>query len=107
MTAPTHPRPAPTTPPASRAALRAGSRDTVPVLLSLMPLAVVIGVAARHAGVDLAAAWSASFLLCAGTAQLTIIELLGAGSAPLVTLRYFGPDTNPQAPNIGDHKKRQ
>src|SRR5207248_9958214 len=24
------------------------------------------------------------------------------GSEPLVTLRYFGPDTNPQAPNVGD-----
>jgi hypothetical protein len=28
------------------------------------------------------------------------------GSEPLVTLRYFGPDTNPQAPHIGDHKRR-
>ncbi len=28
------------------------------------------------------------------------------GREPLVTLRYFGPDTNPQAPNVGDHKKR-
>jgi hypothetical protein len=28
------------------------------------------------------------------------------GSEPLVTLRYFGPDTNPQAPNVGDHKRR-
>jgi hypothetical protein len=27
------------------------------------------------------------------------------GSEPLVTLRYFGPDTNPKAPNVGDHKK--
>jgi hypothetical protein len=27
------------------------------------------------------------------------------GTEPLVTLRYFGPDTNPQAPNVGDHKK--
>jgi hypothetical protein len=27
------------------------------------------------------------------------------GSEPLVTLRYFGPDTNPQAPKVGDHKK--
>jgi hypothetical protein len=27
------------------------------------------------------------------------------GSEALVTLRYFGPDTNPQAPNVGDHKK--
>jgi hypothetical protein len=28
------------------------------------------------------------------------------GSEPLVTLRYFGPDVNPQAPNVGDHKKK-
>jgi hypothetical protein len=27
------------------------------------------------------------------------------GSEPLVTLRYFGPDTNPQAPSIGAYKK--
>jgi hypothetical protein len=29
------------------------------------------------------------------------------GSEPLVTLRYFGPDTNPEATNVGDHKKRR
>lgn len=28
------------------------------------------------------------------------------GTEPLVTLRYFGPHTNPDAPNVGDHKKR-
>src|SRR5262245_41717591 len=28
------------------------------------------------------------------------------GSEPLVTLRYFGPDTNPNAPNVGDHRKK-
>ncbi len=27
------------------------------------------------------------------------------GMEPLVTLRYFGPDTNPNAPKVGDHKK--
>jgi hypothetical protein len=27
------------------------------------------------------------------------------GKEPLVTLRYFGPGTNPQAPHIGDHKR--
>jgi hypothetical protein len=27
------------------------------------------------------------------------------GSEPLVTLRYFGPETNPTAPNVGDHKR--
>jgi hypothetical protein len=28
------------------------------------------------------------------------------GSEPLVTLRYFGPDTNPNAPSVGDYKRR-
>jgi hypothetical protein len=28
------------------------------------------------------------------------------GSEPLVTLRYFGPEVNPDAPKVGDHKKR-
>jgi hypothetical protein len=28
------------------------------------------------------------------------------GSEPLVTLRYFGPGTNPKAPEVGDYKKR-
>jgi hypothetical protein len=27
------------------------------------------------------------------------------GMEPLVTLRYFGPDTNPNAPKVGDHKR--
>ena len=29
-----------------------------------------------------------------------------AGKEPLVTLRYFGPDTNPNAPGIGSHRNR-
>lgn len=29
------------------------------------------------------------------------------GLEPLVTLRYFGPDTNPQAPTVGSHKKKR
>jgi hypothetical protein len=28
------------------------------------------------------------------------------GSEPLVSLRYFGPDAQPAAPNVGDHKRR-
>lgn len=28
------------------------------------------------------------------------------GTEPLVTLRYFGPDANPHAPNLGDYKKK-
>jgi hypothetical protein len=29
------------------------------------------------------------------------------GSEPLVTLRYFGPGTNPKAPKVGDYKKHK
>jgi hypothetical protein len=29
------------------------------------------------------------------------------GSEPLVTLRYFGPGTNPEAPNVGDYRKQK
>jgi len=32
------------------------------------------------------------------------VENLG-GDCPLVTLRYFGPEVNPQAPHVGDAKK--
>jgi hypothetical protein len=34
-----------------------------------------------------------------------VIENLGK-ECPLVLLRYFGPDVNPNAPNVGAHKKR-
>lgn len=33
------------------------------------------------------------------------VVFVNTGEEPLVTLRYFGPNTNPDAPNIGDHKK--
>lgn len=29
------------------------------------------------------------------------------GTEPLVTLRYFGPDAQAKAPNVGDHKKQK
>jgi hypothetical protein len=34
------------------------------------------------------------------------VTFTNTGQEPLVTLRYFGPDTNPNAPRVGDHKKR-
>jgi len=32
------------------------------------------------------------------------VDITNTGSEPLVSLRYFGPDANPGAPSIGDHK---
>ena len=34
------------------------------------------------------------------------VEFANTGTEPLVTLRYFGPDAQPKAPNVGDHKKK-
>jgi hypothetical protein len=33
------------------------------------------------------------------------VTFKNSGSEPLVTLRYFGPDTNPRAPKVGDYKR--
>jgi hypothetical protein len=35
------------------------------------------------------------------------VKITNTGTEPLVTLRYFGPDTNPHAPQVGDHKRLQ
>ncbi len=32
------------------------------------------------------------------------VSITNTGSEPLVSLRYFGPDANPEAPAVGDHK---
>ena len=35
------------------------------------------------------------------------ITFENTGTEPLVTLRYFGPDAQAKAPNVGDHKKQK
>lgn len=35
------------------------------------------------------------------------VVFTNTGIEPLVTLRYFGPEVNPEAPNVGDHKKKK
>ena len=34
------------------------------------------------------------------------VEFRNTGTEPLVTLRYFGPDAQSKAPNVGDYKKK-
>lgn len=43
--------------------------------------------------------------VCYDTAREGVV-FDNTGSEPLVTLRYFGPDTNPHAPRVGDHKRK-
>jgi hypothetical protein len=44
------------------------------------------------------------YFVTAAAAQAGV-NFENTGSEALVTLRYFGPDVNPQAPSVGDHKK--
>jgi hypothetical protein len=34
------------------------------------------------------------------------VTFKNTGAEPFVSLRYFGPDVHPNAPNVGDHRKR-
>lgn len=44
------------------------------------------------------------FITAKAAQEGVVIENLGK-ECPLVMLRYFGPDVNPQAPEVGDYKK--
>ncbi len=41
------------------------------------------------------------------TAAAEGVTIENTGSEPLVSLRYFGPDAQPNAPEVGDHKKKK
>jgi hypothetical protein len=45
------------------------------------------------------------FVSAEAAAQGVVFE--NAGVEPLVTLRYFGPDANPGAPEVGDYRKKK
>lgn len=44
------------------------------------------------------------FVTAKAAGEGVVIE--NTGTEPLVGLRYFGPDANPNAPQVGDHKQR-
>jgi hypothetical protein len=44
------------------------------------------------------------FVTCDAAREGVVFK--NTGSEPLVTLRYFGPGTNPQAPKVGDYRKK-
>jgi len=79
MTPPTTALPAPT----ARDEWLAGARATVPFLVGLAPFGLSVG-AAVGASADPLAAWTGTLLLYGGSAQLTVLQLLGSG-APVWT----------------------
>ncbi|WP_058366622.1 AzlC family ABC transporter permease [Haloparvum sedimenti] len=65
--------------------LRAGVRDSVPILLGIAPFALVAGIAAVDAGLTPAQAVGMSVFVYAGASQLAALELLGE-NAPLAVV---------------------
>ncbi|MES3159970.1 MAG: AzlC family ABC transporter permease [Halorubrum sp.] len=65
--------------------LRAGVRDASPILLGLVPFALVTGIAAVEIGFTLTQTVGLSVLVFAGASQLAALELLGE-NAPLAVV---------------------
>lgn len=63
-----------------------GARNTVPLFLGIAPFAMVVGVAAREAGLDAAQGTFFSLSMIAGTAQLAAVQLYGAGASAAIVL---------------------
>ena len=55
--------------------------DSVPLYLPAIPFALVIGLAVIESGMNPLLGWSTSWIIFGGAAQLTLIALLGSGTA--------------------------
>ncbi len=72
------------------AALREGAVEVAPIVVGLIPFALVAGAAAVEAGLGIDGAMSLSLLLFAGASQLAAIDLLARDAPLLVVLLTVG-----------------
>ncbi|MEN4010468.1 MAG: AzlC family ABC transporter permease [Chloroflexota bacterium] len=63
-----------------------GIRDTLPLLVGIIPFGMIYGVLAVNAGIPPAAAQAMSAILFAGSSQFMIVQLVGAGTPWLVVV---------------------
>ena len=64
----------------------AGARAISPLVMGAAPYALAIGAASAGLGIDRLTTWIGSWSMVAGTAQLTAMQLLHEGAAPVVAL---------------------
>lgn len=69
-----------------KSAFMRGFRAGTPFILMVVPFALVFGVIATEAGLDIAQAMGLSILVIAGASQLTAIQLLSDGAPALVAV---------------------
>jgi 4-azaleucine resistance transporter AzlC len=63
-----------------------GVRAESPILVGVVPFGLIYGVSAVSAGLSPLAAQAMSFIVLAGSAQIVMTRLIGAGAPPLVTI---------------------
>jgi predicted branched-subunit amino acid permease len=61
-----------------------GARDSLPILLGVVPFAMICSVAAVSVGLTPLEAMSMSFIVYAGASQLAVLQLMGEGAVWLV-----------------------
>lgn len=60
--------------------------DALPLYVPAVPFALVIGLAVVDSGMNPIVGWSSAWLIFGGAAQLTVISLLGAGTALIAAI---------------------
>jgi predicted branched-subunit amino acid permease len=70
--------------PSARSIARAGARDMTPMVIGIVPFGLAVGAMIGSSGLDPWAAAASAPLILAGAAQLTTLQMLEAGSNPLV-----------------------
>jgi predicted branched-subunit amino acid permease len=68
----------------TRSLVRAGVRDMTPMVIGVMPFGLAVGAMIGSSGLDPWAAAASAPLILAGAAQLTTLQMLEAGSNPVV-----------------------
>jgi len=63
-----------------------GVRDIAPILLGVIPFAMITGIVAVNTGLPKDAAMGMSLIIFAGASQLATVQLLSAGTAPFIVV---------------------
>lgn len=72
--------------PIDRSVVKQAVIDALPLYLPAIPFALVIGLAIVESGINPFIGWSGSWLIFGGAAQLTLITLLGTGTALIAAI---------------------
>jgi len=69
-----------------RSVTRQAIVDALPLFVPAVPFALVIGLAIVESGINPFIGWSSSWLIFGGAAQITLISLLGTGTAVIAAI---------------------